>query len=165
MSYLDVQVLRRFSQKLAAANAESELKLIPADGKEVTPVVPTSQATRIEQSRHKGLAAQNTLQSKLLRGLGSVGDKAKSVGQQAMHGVNAATQNLPDLQTLGYGAGGAALGSLGAMGLANLLRSKKEEDEEQGTPWLAGIAGAGLGGAAGIYLPQLLAALTGNKAP
>jgi hypothetical protein len=65
-----------------------------------------------------------------------------------------------DLKTLGYGAGGAALGGAGAMALVNLLRSKKDDEEAQGTPWLAGLAGAGLGGAAGVYGPQLIEALS-----
>lgn len=163
MSKSDVQILRSFARKLAAVDAESELKLIPADGKEVTPVAPTSQSARIEQSRHKGLAAQNTLQSKLLRGLGSVGAGAKSIGQGAQKYLANA-----DLGSMAGGMAGGIGAGLGARGLANLFRSKEDEEKDH-TPWWADAAGvgAGVGGAVlgANYLPQLLSMLTAQKAP
>jgi hypothetical protein len=83
---------------------------------------------------------------------------------------------LPDMSNIDYGsaAGGLAGGlgaGMGARGLANMFRSK--EDEEEGkTPWWANAAGvgAGVGGAVlgANYLPQLLSMLTANgpaKAP
>jgi hypothetical protein len=83
---------------------------------------------------------------------------------------------LPDMSNIDYGsaAGGLAGGigaGMGARGLANMFRSK--EDEEEGkTPWWANAAGvgAGVGGAVlgANYLPQLLSMLTSagqSKAP
>ncbi len=155
MSYLDVNVLRRFTQKLAAAATAPEELTFPE------PKKAPSVATGIEQARHKGLAVQNSMLGKTMGGLRQAQEGITDAGSRALEGLKGM-----DAKTLGYGAGGAAIGGAGAIALANLLRSK--DDEEQGTPWLAGLAGAGVGGGlASAYGPQVATALgklmSGNK--
>jgi hypothetical protein len=146
MSYLDVQVLRRFIYKLASTQVVDD----PA---------------KIREQFAGGGAPKPDLQDEAMmtvnnpsRVVPMATDAAKAVGQKAMGGVNAAAQYLPDLKTLGYGAGGALLGGAGAMGLANLLRS--EEEKKKGPSLLAGAGGALAGG---IGLPLLLQYLTGAQ--
>lgn len=158
MSYLDVQVLRRFARKLAAVNVPDAVT--PEGNAEVKKMFAGGAAPKADLQDEAMMTARDPARvGPIMR------DAAKSVGQKATSGMGAAAKYLPDLQTLGYGAGGAAIGGMGAMGLANMLRSKDDDEENNGTPWLSGIGGAVAGGAAGVYLPQIIAALTGKKAP
>ena len=184
MSYLDVNVLRRFTKKLANSTMGApDLSMGAAGEKPInTDVGPFGRPMR--DSEMKGPSAETMGSGKIpefsdtrptrdLKGEPSVTIPGRSGSKQHIEGALADANSLYesgkkrlsdaasglDLNRLGYGAGGAALGGAGAMALVNLLRSSKDE-EEQGTPWLAGLAGAGLGGAAGhVYGPQLAAAL------
>lgn len=146
MSYLDVQVLRRFTQKLASVE-------VVDDPAKIREQFAGGSAPKPDMQDEVVMTARNPSR------LGPIAaDAARSVGQKATSGLSAAAKYLPDLQTLGYGAGGAALGGIGAMGLANLLRS--EEEKKKGPSWLAGAGGALAGG---VALPLLMQYLTGNK--
>jgi hypothetical protein len=190
MSYLDVNVLRRFTKKLANSTMGApDLSMGAAGDKPInTDTGPFGRPVR--DSEMKGPSAETMGSGKIpefsdtrptrdLKGEPSVTIPGRSGSKQHIEGALADAGSLLesgkqragaagskmlaalkglDLKTLGYGAGGAALGGAGAMALANLMRSKDDE-EEQGTPVLAGLAGAGLGGVAGVYGPQIAAAL------
>lgn len=176
MSYLDVQVLRRFTQKLANATMGAE-----------TWASPQAFRTDLKEKgvyENYGVPALNALSNAgdaAAAGIrhatgnekdvtpatlgGSVGDKSHitadpSISEHLKSMLGGYAKYLPDAQTLGYGAGGALLGGAGAMGLANLLRSE-EEKKKKGPSLLAGAGGALAGG---IGLPLLIKYLTGAQA-
>jgi hypothetical protein len=183
MSYLDVQVLRRFTQKLANATMGAETWATPGafrtDFKEkgmyenyaepALNAVSNTGAAAAAKIRH---LTGNEMDVTPATMRGSVGDNAHITGaptvSERLTGAHEhlkgtlgdSAKYLPDLQTLGYGAGGALLGGAGAMGLAHLLRS--EEEKKKGPSLLAGLGGAAAGS---VALPLLMQYLAGGTAP
>ncbi len=189
MSYLDVNVMRRFTHKLANSTMGApDLSMGAAGGKPMNADVgPFGRPMREnelkapETATAGGGAIPEFSDSRLMRdqkGESSVTVPGRSGIKQHVEGgladagsmlkrLGIDPANMNYASTAGGLAGGIGAG-LGARGLANLFRSK--EDEEQGkTPWWANAAGvgAGVGGAVlgANYLPQLLSMLTAQKAP
>jgi hypothetical protein len=181
MSYLDVKVLRRFTQKLAAGistDATMGPGKIPLLDNEkgmyeryaepaMGAVSGTADAAAAKLRHLTGNEIDPVAATRATMGVGHHPElnSSMTLGERAQSGMQAAKDQIKNVD-LGHMAGvggGAALGGLGAMGLANLFRSKEDEEKQQ-TPWLAGGLGALAGGAAGHYLlPQLIAAINGAK--
>ena len=145
----DVQVLRRFTQKLAATggggDGEPEMAQ-PSDGpvnlNDQSPTAPAKAAPA---------KSEPTMIERALSSLQGAGGQAKALGQQALS--HATPKNL------GLAAAGAGLGGGALYGISRLLQS--EEQRKKKTPVLAPALGAVAGG---VALPALIAALYGNKA-
>lgn len=158
----DVQVLRRFTQKLAALKAAEEFDVKPGEaanpaelslpqGHDRAPEAPKVEkrlpvAENIEKGRQRGHAVQNSVLGKTMGAM-----------RQAREGVTGAAKSLYNNATpanLGLAAAGAGLGGGALYGLSRLLQS--EEDRKKKTPVLAPALGAAAGG---VALPLLMEAL------
>lgn len=165
----DVQVLRRFAQKLAASGGGGEGKpeiandaggdvnlnelpmSLPGQGHNNEPAAPKVEkrlpvAENIEKGRQRGYTAQNSVLGKTMGAL-----------RQAREGVTGAATSMYNNATpenLGYAAAGAGLGGGALYGLSRLLQS--DEQRKKKTPMLAPAVGAVAGG---VALPLLMEAL------
>lgn len=165
----DVQVLRRFAQKLAASggggdaspeianDAGGDVNLnelpmsLPGQGHNNEPSAPKAEkgpstAAKIEMGRNKGVGVQSSMLGRAMGALRQAREGATELGQKAFN--NATPANL------GYAAAGAGLGGGALYGLSRLLQS--DEQRKKKTPVMAPALGAVAGG---VALPLLMEAL------
>lgn len=158
----DVQVLRRFTQKLAATKAAADFDVKPGEaaapaemelpqGHDRAPDAPKAEkgpstSAKIEMGRNRGVKVQNSMLGKAMGALRQAREGATALGQKAF--ANATPENF------GYAAAGAGLGGSALYGLSRLLQS--EEEKKKKTPVVAPALGA-VGGA--VALPLIVEAL------